>query len=111
VAVEGKKQGVTKRAAHTSAGRLLICKKELLQQFVSVVVMMPDAALHLASVLKIGDVAGNIAEIEKCLVKMPYRQLKCLSEDYYKAWNTVRATCFSSWTVKCQSLLSFSLVE
>lgn len=111
VAVEGKKQGVTKRAAHTSAGRLLICKKELLRQFVNVVLLMPDAGLHLSSVLNASDVAGNIVEIEQCLVKMPYRHLKYLSEDYKEAWSTVRATCLPSWTVKCQSLLNFSLVE
>lgn len=72
---------------------------------------MPDAALHLTSLLKTSDTAGNIVEIEQCLVKMPYRQLKYLSEDYKEAWNSVRDTCFPSWTVKCQSLLSFSLVQ
>lgn len=111
MAVEGKKQGVTKKAGHTSAGRLLICKKELLRQFVKMVLLMPEAASHITSVLDTSDVAGNIVEVEQHLVNMPYRQLKYLSKDYQEAWNTVRATCFPSWTVKCQSLLNFCLVE
>lgn len=107
VAVEGKKQGITKKVAHTLAGRLLVCKKELLRQFVNVVLSMPDPALHLPAVLKMSDVA----EIEQRLVKIPYRQLKNLSDEYKQAWNTVRAACFPSWTATCESLQSFSLTD
>lgn len=107
MAVEGKKQGVTKKVAHTSAGRLFICKRELLRQFVNVVLSMPDPALHLPTVLKMSDVT----EIEQCLVKIPYRQLKNLSDDYKRAWNTVRVACFPSWTAKCESLQCFSLAD
>jgi hypothetical protein len=107
VAVEGKKQGVTKKVAHTSAGRLFICKRELLQQFVNVVLSMPDLTLHLPTVLEMGDVT----EIEQRLVKMPYRQLKSLSRDYKQAWNTMKVACFPSWTAKCESLTCFSLAD
>jgi hypothetical protein len=107
VAVDGKKQGVTKKVANTLAGRLLVCKKELLRQFVNVILSMPDHALHLPAVLKMSDVT----EIEHRLVKIPYRQLKNLSDDYKQAWNTVRAACFPSWTAKCESLQCFSLTD
>jgi hypothetical protein len=111
VAVEGKKQGVTKKVAHTSAGRLLICKRELLQQFVNVALLMPDHISHLPTLLKLCDVTGNMPEIKQRLVRMPYKQLKNLSQDYKKAWNTVRAVCFPSWVTKCDSLLCFSLAK
>jgi hypothetical protein len=109
--VAGKKQGVTKKVAHTSAGRLLICKKELLRQFVNVALSMPDPTLHLPTILKLNDVTGNITEIEQYLFHMPYKELKNLSEDYKQAWNTVRAVCFPSWVTKCESLLCFNLAD
>jgi tRNA-specific adenosine deaminase 1 len=111
VAVGGKKQGITKKVAHTSAGRLLICKRELLQQFVNVALSMPDPTINLPAVLKLCDVTGDITEIEQHLVQMPYKQLKNLSQDYKQAWNTVRAVCFPSWITKCDSLLCFSLAR
>jgi hypothetical protein len=107
VAVEGKKQGVTKKVALSSACQLFICKKELLRQFVNVILSIPDPALHLHTILKLSDVT----EIEQCLVNMPYRQLKNLSDDYTQAWNTVRVSCFPSWTVKSESLQCFSLAD
>jgi hypothetical protein len=109
--VEGKKQGVTKKVACTSAGRLLICKRELLQQFVNVALSMPEPALYLPTLLKLCAVTGNMTQIKQCLIQMPYKQLKNLSQDYKEAWNTVKAVCFPSWIKKCDSLLCFSLAE
>jgi hypothetical protein len=107
VAVEGRKQGVTKKVAHSSACQLLICKKELLRQFVNVILSMPDPILHLPTVLKISDVT----EIEQRLVNMPYRRLKNLSDDYKQAWNIVRVSSFPSWTVKSEALQCFRLAD
>jgi hypothetical protein len=107
VAVEGKKQGVTKKVACSSASQLLVCKKGLLRQFVNVILSMPDPALHLPTILKMSDVT----EIEQRLVSMPYRQLKNASHDYTQAWRTVRVVCFPSWTVKSESLQCFSLTD
>lgn len=107
MAVEGKKQGIVKKVAHTSAGQLFICKKELLRQFVNVVLSMPDPALHLPTVLKMNDVT----EVEQRLDKIPYRQLKNLSDDYKHVWNMMRVACFPSWTAKCESLECFSLAD
>jgi hypothetical protein len=105
--VEGKKQGVTKTAARSSASQLLVCKKGLLRQFVNVILSMPDPALHLPTILKTRDVT----EIEQRLATMSYGQLKSLSDEYTQVWNAVRVSCFPLWTVKSESLQCFSLAD
>ncbi|XP_069683621.1 tRNA-specific adenosine deaminase 1 [Periplaneta americana] len=107
VAVDGKKQGVTKKVAHTSAGRLQICKKELLRQFVIVCSSIPNPTLHFPIIFKCNDIIGDRSELEAWLSQLSYKQLKNLAEDYQLAWNTVRAACFPSWKRKCGSFIGF----
>ena len=113
VAVEGKKQGVTKTLAHTSAGRLLICKKELLCQFVEVALSMPDCTLNLPTVLKTDKVRRDMKEVEikHYLTYISYKTLKYLAQDYNMAWEIVKSNCFLSWVKKCDSLLNFICYE
>ncbi|KAJ9579010.1 hypothetical protein L9F63_024885, partial [Diploptera punctata] len=99
VAVEGKKQGATKKLAHTAAGRLLVCKRELLSQFIKVTLSMPQPMLNIPIILKSKQVIWDMNEddIKRYLDHISYKQLKYLSQDYKKAWEMVRSVCFPSW--------------
>ncbi|KAJ9591684.1 hypothetical protein L9F63_001771 [Diploptera punctata] len=113
VAVEGKKQGATKKLAHTPAGRLLVCKRELLSQFIKVTLSMPQPMLNIPIILKSKQVIWDMNEddIKRYLDHISYKQLKYLSQDYKKAWEMVRSVCFPSWLKKCDSYLNFVCSE
>nr|CAD7578325.1 unnamed protein product [Timema californicum] len=98
VAVEGRKQGVTKKAAHTTAGRLLVCKKELLRQFVSTASLAPCME-HLADTL-----GGELAN-------RPYLELKSCAQEYQLSWKQVRGAHMHAWADKPLGLLQFTALD
>nr|CAD7455030.1 unnamed protein product [Timema tahoe] len=98
VAVEGRKQGVTKKAAHTTAGRLLVCKMELLRQFVLTVSIAPCTE-HFADTL--GDKLANC----------PYWELKSRAQEYQLSWKRVREVHMHAWADKPPGLLQFTALD
>lgn len=90
VAVEGKKQGVTKKKLNTEIGRLKICKLELFKSFISVCKLK---GLHHSD----------------DIVKLDYLSVKHMAEDYQKNWASLKKK-FGVWTKKDKNLLEF-LVE
>nr|CAD7396730.1 unnamed protein product [Timema cristinae] len=98
VAVEGRKQGVTKKAAHTTAGRLLVCKKELLRQFVSTASLAPCME-HFADVL------------DDKLASRPYWELKSCAQEYQLSWKQVRKVHMHAWADKPPRLLQFTALD
>lgn len=79
VAVNGIKKGATKKAEKLpSTCCLMICKKQLLHQF-----------LHCTHVVNGVDISN-----------MTYAQTKGMAEHYRAAWNSVQRTCFPAWPRK-----------
>ncbi|KAJ8972475.1 hypothetical protein NQ314_000168 [Rhamnusium bicolor] len=89
VAVEGKRQGVTKKNINTSSGRLNICKLRLFSYFKEI------CDLH------------NLEVIKNCDIKtICYKDAKLLATDYKDNWNILRKS-FKIWTNKDAQLLDF----
>ncbi|GLV45655.1 Adenosine deaminase tRNA-specific 1 [Carabus blaptoides fortunei] len=86
VAVDGRKQGITKKNKTKPGSRLLICKKEL---FIAVASIYE----HLI-VSKISTLTYNLA--------------KSKAEKYNTVWNQVKNNVFKIWPVKDKNLLNFS---
>ncbi|XP_046390728.1 tRNA-specific adenosine deaminase 1 [Ischnura elegans] len=93
VAVNGRKQGVTKKALGTAAGRLKICKKEILNLYFDV-----QKAKY-----------NHLSERTVVSEGMAYFNLKNLGQGYYKAWEVMRQSSFQSWPRKCKSLIEFTI--
>lgn len=91
VAVEGKRQGVTKKNLDAPSARLKICKLELFRSFVEV------------SELRRINMGLN------CDLKtLSYKEVKNLAVDYNDCWKTLRKS-FKVWTSKDVKLLHFSV--
>lgn len=89
VAVEGKKQGVTKKNKNKKAGRLSICKKELFSTFCDIT---------------------NSSNMFKCVSNSAdenYLDVKNKAYDYIKVWNDIKCNVFKIWTYKNANLLRF----
>lgn len=100
VAVEGRKQGVTKKTQNRPACRLQICKKNLYKSFASLVKTagtdnLPPHLTHCASKLD----------------TLPYREAKQLASEYCKMWETVRAKVMPCWTLKPANLANFTIQD
>ncbi|XP_049959403.1 tRNA-specific adenosine deaminase 1 [Schistocerca serialis cubense] len=90
VAVNGIKKGTTKKSEKLhSTCCLMICKKELLCQF-----------MHCTHVINGVDISN-----------MTYAQIKGMAEHYRAAWNIVQKTCFPAWPRKPTELSSFTAGE
>ncbi|CAG9857324.1 unnamed protein product [Phyllotreta striolata] len=88
VAVDGKRQGLTKKQyGNPGIGRLKICKRELYEKF-----------LHVCRLKGI-----PLRKNDEFLL---YKEAKMLDEIYVKAKRVVRGK-FDSWTVKNEGLLEF----
>ncbi len=100
VAVEGRKQGVTKKNQGQPACRLEICKKNLFQKFVNLMKNFPPKNLP-----------HHLKEHSSYINDMTYNQAKQLSTDYFQMWERTRAKILPTWTVKPPSLTEFTVVE
>lgn len=89
VAVEGKRQGVTKKKLNTEAGRLKICKLELFKTFMDI---CETRKIQLK------------ADCDNCTLS--YKYVKLLNQDYQQSWRNLRQ-CFKTWPVKKDVLLNF----
>lgn len=89
VAVDGVKQGVTKKS-RSKNGKLKICKKELFREFVEI-----------AQKLKLHEIYDeNLTEID-------YLETKSLAEVYQNQWVSLKLD-FKIWTKKNVQLLKFN---
>lgn len=95
VAVEGRRQGITKKVAGTPAGQLKICKQALLREFIETLQILGDKKLK------------NLPE-NADLRTMPYFQVKNLSSSYQKAWSVLKTTAFPEWPQKPTHLMQFN---
>ncbi|KAJ8919629.1 hypothetical protein NQ315_006155 [Exocentrus adspersus] len=91
VAVEGKRQGVTKKRLNSVTARLKICKLELFKRFVEVCEQC-DVEL----------------DKNRDLKTFNYKQVKVLAVHYNHCWDTLRKS-FKVWTTKDEKLLHFFL--
>lgn len=91
VAVEGKRQGVTKKNLNTPSARLKICKLELFRNFVEVYELR-----HL-----------NFSDIRD-IKAVSYKEAKELAAGYNDCWKSLRES-FKVWTNKDVNLLQFSI--
>ncbi|KAG5880459.1 hypothetical protein JTB14_028792 [Gonioctena quinquepunctata] len=91
VAVNGKRQGVTKKKANSEAARLKICKLELFKAF-------SDVCEY-----------KNIQLVKDCDNRsLAYVRIKMLAGQYQEAWKLLRKS-FKMWTRKDENLIKFSI--
>ncbi|XP_063920747.1 tRNA-specific adenosine deaminase 1 [Zophobas morio] len=88
VAVDGRRQGVTKKQLKTT-GALKISKLELFKAFVNVI---KQFELRLE----------NITNLDK----VTYKEIKMYSHNYQKCWSSLKSN-FKIWTVKNNDLMTF----
>ena len=100
VAVEGKKQGATKKTQGLPSGRLEVCRKNLFQHF---------ANLLLGS--KKENLPPHLKEYLCKLSQLTYFQAKQLSGRYAEVWCIVRQQTMQTWTQKESSLMEFTTQE
>lgn len=91
VAVNGRKQGITKKKQNLPSARLLISKIELLKQFIDVVKQF------------------NINLFEN-IENMSYRSMKENCE-YSTKWKIVKKDIFKVWTSKSLNLNDFNVTD
>ena len=98
VAVEGRKQGVTKKTQNRPTSRLEISKKNLFQSFAFIVKSAQILPSHLQSCLPIIDT-------------LTYHQAKQLSLDYETCWEAVRTKVMPTWSYKPTKLIEFLIKD
>lgn len=98
VAVEGRRLGVTKKKQATSAGRLLISKKNLLELFM------------ICSQQQFTNAANSPSDDLK-IRSMSYSHFKSRAHDYKKAWCSILKATGLAWTKKPPSLNDFKCGE
>lgn len=91
VAVSGKRQGVTKKLLSTPAGRLKICKVELLRLY---------QRLILVDFPEIGVELGIQSDTT-------YDQVKRAAAQYTEACDLLKTTYFMGWTTKPSDINAF----
>jgi len=134
VAVEGKKQGATKKSQNTQAGRLLVCKVELQRQFAMV---SEGESLNLANnspadnagavggpcptevairdnkkdneliAMKENPLADTLTDSLDKKYRATYSELKARASEYQSTWKSVRSAAKLVWTDKNPTLLNF----
>ncbi|XP_067144818.1 tRNA-specific adenosine deaminase 1 isoform X2 [Centruroides vittatus] len=92
VAVNGLRQGVTIKCQKKPIARLSICKKELFQQFISILKNLTSHKL-------------NQQMRNKELIT--YYDYKMAAKEYQNCWTSLKCQCFNDWTNKPKELLSF----
>ncbi|RUS76017.1 hypothetical protein EGW08_016222 [Elysia chlorotica] len=94
VAVNGRKQGITKNSLHKPQARSVVCSASLFQRFCQLLIQIP-----LESRPKL---LRNF-DPQKYL----YWEVKALATDYMTVWSKLRDECLSSWILKPKDLLAF----
>lgn len=89
VAINGKKQGATKKNINSKCGRLLITKLELFQQYIDV---LSSSEHH----------KETVAEI------CTYIDAKRTAKVHTDVWNQIKSEYFKTWTNKPKDLLKFA---
>ena len=92
VAIEGKKQGVTKKNANTKKARLQISKIELYRIFLRIIQMYEINSLEISN-----------------LKTLSYFDMKHKAIEYRQNWNVVKCLAFKIWTKKDEKLLKFCI--
>ena len=100
VAVEGKKQGATKKTQSKPSGRLEVCKKNLFQSFVT-----------LLQRTEIDNLPTHLKEWVPQLEEMTYFQSKQLATNYAEMWQQLRAQVMPTWTIKGVHLMQFTVKD
>ncbi|KAI9556358.1 hypothetical protein GHT06_018932 [Daphnia sinensis] len=96
VAVEGRKQGVTKKTQNQSSCHLEICKRNLFKTFLS-----------LLRQFQVDNLPMHLKEQHTDIQSMTYNQVKRLCTDYVQMWEKVRMNVFPTWTAKPTALTEF----
>ena len=100
VAVEGRKQGITKKTQNQPSCRLEICKKKLFQKFVNVLNCFPTDNLPI-----------HLKEQYSDIQSMTYNKAKRLCSDYFEMWEQTRAKILPTWTSKPTILTEFTICD
>lgn len=95
VAVNGKRQGVTKKSANTPKGRLTISKIELFRCYLDI--------------LKRFNHKLNIHPTDTDFNSLRYCDAKKASHDYHTVWNDLKLNYFHVWSTKPDELNSFKI--
>ncbi|EDW03209.1 tRNA-specific adenosine deaminase 1 [Drosophila grimshawi] len=95
VAVNGKRQGVTKKKLDTPQAALDVSKYKLLLNFLNL--LNGCAELRQKLCLQLSDVQN-----------LSYAQCKALAKDYQLVWQQLKCDYFQQWTCKPKELLDFS---
>ncbi|KZS18938.1 tRNA-specific adenosine deaminase 1 [Daphnia magna] len=98
VAVEGRKQGLTKKNQNQSSCYLEICKKNLFKKF-----------LFLLSKFQVDDLPMHLKERHTDIQTMTYNQVKRLCTDYVQMWEKARVNILPTWTTKPTALTEFTV--
>ena len=98
VAIEGRKQGVTKKTIGRPSSRLEICKKNFFQSFASIV-----KSVHARNVF------NHLPP--STLSSITYHQAKQLSSDYMSCWETIRTKVMPTWSRKPTNLTNFTIKD
>lgn len=95
VAVNGKRQGVTKKQLQTRKAHLKIAKIELFTEYLSILSEFPELKSHLYS--------DNINLDDLC-----YKNVKTLATNEYSVqWKRLKENYLPNWTTKNENLLNF----
>lgn len=97
VAVDGRKQGVTKKNIGKPSSRLKICKKNLFQSFDSLLRNIPDDRLP-----------GHLRTVREEMKTTTYFKAKRLASNYFTVWEMTKEKVMPTWTKKDESLLHFT---
>lgn len=95
VAVSGKRQGVTKKMATTSKGRLSITKIELFREYLDL--------------LKKINQKMNLFSLNTNFDDLAYLDAKNKAIHYKTIWNELKKSYFKIWTVKSDELNTFKI--
>ncbi|XP_017966319.1 tRNA-specific adenosine deaminase 1 isoform X2 [Drosophila navojoa] len=94
IAVNGKRQGVTKQRLNTTQAALEVSKYKLFINFMEL----------LSGCSEVREKLGlRVEEIKN----LSYSEVKALSKDYQLAWQQLKREYFMSWTTKPKELLEF----
>lgn len=89
MAVDGVKQGATKKQLQVGTGRLKLCKAEFFENFLNV---LKEYNISLRDINNPDDLS--------------YKEAKLAAKDYQKQWEKLK-TSFKIWTKKSDDLLQF----
>ena len=97
VAVDGRKQGVTKKNQNKPGCRLEICRKSFFQKFTALV----------NDLFKTDKLTLHLIDTQSQLENLTYSQAKKLCAEYLQMWSHLRAQVVPAWTLKDESLSEF----